>query len=36
MNVELLQRVKQHILDNPKRLRMNNWLINSRANDYVL
>jgi hypothetical protein len=30
LNVALLKKVKQHILDNPARLRMSNWIINRK------
>jgi hypothetical protein len=30
MNVELLQQVKQHILENPARLRMDRWVVNRK------
>ncbi len=30
MNTKLLQKVKQHILENPARLRMNNWVTNAK------
>lgn len=36
MNIELLEKVRKHILEEPKRVNMKEWLINSHINDFEI